>query len=433
MKQVITIYVPAQTNRLRYIFDLIFSEQLGLDYVLTSDVQAYTQCAGYKFSYSKEKIDDGLFLGAHPILFETNIKPQKVDKVEYKNCIGIFESAPESEFPFDMFASAFYLLSRYEEYLPHHVDQYKRFGASNSVAYHFRFLRQPMVNYYIELLKETLLNRMPELVFKVHKFEFIPTYDIDNAYKHKGRGLVRNILSAGKQLLTFKLGELTEKIKVLFFRQKDPFDTYAKLDRLHKKYNLYPIYFFLVNRGKNANDTNISYRKSLFKDLVKSTKEKYEMGIHPSFYSNSNVLELKRELSIINGYSGKNITKSRQHFLKVKFPDTYQNLIELGITEDYTMGYSSRPGFRTSYCHAHYWYDLSKDCTTNLRLFPFAFMDATFKYYKLYKSEKIRERLYDLYHETKRFGGVFICVFHNDILAEERFSKIYESFLMETN
>lgn len=433
MKQDITIFVPAQSSRLKYIFDLIFREQLGFEFSMMTDVNQFLQCTGFKINCTNEKVDDSLFFGTHPILCETNVKPQKVDKVEYKNCVGIFESTPEAVFPFDMFASAFYLVSRYEEYLPHHVDQYKRFGASNSVAYHFRFLRQPMVNYYVELLKETLKSKMPTLEFKVHKFEFIPTYDIDNAYKHRGRGIIKNTMSAGKQLLTLKFGQLFEKIKVLFFGHKDPYDVYSKLDRLHKKYNLYPIYFFLVNRGKNSNDTNIPYKSRLFKELVKDTKEQYEIGIHPSFFSNTNVIELKRELSILSGYSNKNITKSRQHFLKVKFPDTYQNLVELGITEDYTMGYSSRPGFRTSFCHSHFWYDLSRDCVTPLRLYPFAFMDATFKYYKLYKSEKIRERLYDLYHETKRFGGVFICVFHNDILGEERYSKIYESFLMETN
>ncbi len=82
MKQDITIFVPAQSSRLKYIFDLIFREQLGFEYSMMTDVNQFLQCTGFKINCTNEKVDDSLFFGTHPILCETNVKPQKVDKVE---------------------------------------------------------------------------------------------------------------------------------------------------------------------------------------------------------------------------------------------------------------------------------------------------------------------------------------------------------------
>ena len=40
-----------------------------------------------------------------------------------------FEQTENSALPFDVFAAGFYLLSRYEEYLPHIKDRFHRFPA----------------------------------------------------------------------------------------------------------------------------------------------------------------------------------------------------------------------------------------------------------------------------------------------------------------
>jgi hypothetical protein len=422
------IYISQITPRIEYVFELFFKEIFSMEYALTSDKSMFEKAAGAKMIYGEERFCDAIFVQAHTLLFESSITPQRIEKIEEKDCVGLFESK-DSDFTIEIFASAFYLVSRYEEYLPHHVDQYKRYGASNSIAYHFRFLRKPMINYYADALKYIIEAKYTDVKINYKKFQYIPTYDIDHVTKYQGKGIFRNLGGLAKSLITFKGKDFIERTKTVFFGQKDPYDVFASLDRLHKRYNLYPVYFLLFTRNITKIDGSISYKKQVFKDAIKRISDQYEVGIHPSFASTSQFKDLQREVEIYLNYTKKPLTRSRQHFLKVKMPEAYQNLIQLGVKEDHTMGYSSRPGFRASICQPFQWFDLSTNTPTELRIFPFAFMDATFKYYKQYKSEKIRERLLDLYHETKRFGGVYITDFHNDILSDERFMHIYEGFL----
>jgi hypothetical protein len=427
------IFVPSINSRIEYTFDLIFNELIGIEYRITDNMQVFKDSKDHKFVYDKTPIDNVLFFPAHNLLFETEIKHQKVEKIDFEDCVGIFEISSVPHINFDLFASTFYLVSRYEEYLPHHVDRYGRFGSSVSMAYVFRFLRKPMVNYYARLLLKILESNFGPLPIREKKFELLLTYDIDNAYEYKGKGILQQLFSLGSYLSKFQIRKFFDRIGVVLGGKKDPFDIFDKMDRWHKKHNVYPFYFILLAIRRSKQDSNIKYNKRILRSLVKRIAESYEIGAHPSYYSASSPKMLEQEIKLLSKYTDKEIRRSRQHFLKMHLPDTYHQLIQQGILEDHTMGYSSRPGFRASICQPFYWFDLRNNASTALRVFPFAFMDATFKYYKRYRSEKIRERLFELYHETKQFKGTFITVFHNDILAEERFSKIYEGFLAEVS
>lgn len=429
----IIIYVPTITPRVSYTFDLVFKEILGVVYELTNNLDLFHSSKKHKIVYSNEYQGEALYFPAHPLLFENDIKPQKVDKIEWEDCIGIFEVKPTEHINFDLFASSFYLVSRYEEYLPHHVDRYGRFGSSVSLAYVFRFLRKPMVNYYARLIMKILESKFGPIERSEKKFELLLTYDIDNAYEYRGKGILTHLYSLGGKIVKLQFKKFFEHLAVMFTGKNDPYDIFLKMDRWHKKYNLYPIYFFLLAIKRSPQDTNIRYNRAILKQLIGNIAAAYEIGAHPSYYSNNSPKMMEREIKLLSKYADKPVMRSRQHFLKMHLPDTYYELINKGIFEDHTMGYSSRPGFRASICQPFYWFDLRNDCQTKLKIYPFAFMDATFKYYKLYRSEKVRERLFELYHETKQFKGTFITVFHNDILAEERFSKIYEGFLAEVS
>ena len=120
----------------------------------------------------------------------------------------------------------------------------------------------------------------------------------------------------------------------------------------------------------------------------------------------------------LSGVLGREITFSRQHFLILKFPETYRRLIESGITADYSMGYSSKTGFRAGIGRSYNYFDLMDNQETNLRIFPFQIMDRTLlSYMKLSPDEAIKE----FEHYTgiiRNVGGEFICLWHNDSLSD---------------
>src|ERR1019366_4561728 len=116
--------------------------------------------------------------------------------------------------------------------------------------------------------------------FKPSKFEAIVTYDIDIAYKFKGRDFKRNTGSTIKDLLKFDFKNIQSRIQTLNNKCKDPWDTYDYLHELIVQNNLQSIFFFLL--GDNSiNDGNLDYKNPVMKDLINRIIAFSEIGIHP--------------------------------------------------------------------------------------------------------------------------------------------------------
>ncbi len=143
------------------------------------------------------------------------------------------------------------------------------------------------------------------------------------------------------------------------------------------------------------------------------------IGIHPSLRSNDHAGLLKVEYKRYSGILGKAPAISRQHFLILRFPETYRRLIEMGIKEDYSIGYASNPGFRAGTCSPFNFYDLAAENETDLILFPFAVMDVTFRQYLLLTPNEALDRIKRLIAHADAVGGTFISLWHNESLSGE--------------
>ncbi len=423
------IYSPSAPPRLRYIFDLIFHEILGIAYTLSDDADFFAFSSLPKMSYAEEPIGEELFFYATKFLFEKRIHAQDINVFDWENTKAFFATHPKYAFPFDPFAASFYLVSRFEEYLPYKKDLYDRFDAKESVAYNKGFLQQPVVNIWAAKIKKVISERYPQLQFPEKKYQYISTIDIDNAYAYKEKGLVRTIGAFVRTLVNFDLKGFGKRASVLLGLQEDPYDTYQMLFDIQKKYDLKCIFFFLL--GDYAeNDKNVSISSKELQALIKSIADYNEIGIHPSFLSNSQPENLKKEINRLSKVLKRNVTNSRQHFLKLTMPDTYRRLIENDITDDYTMGYASDVGFRASMCTPFYFYDLLHETTTKLKLHPFAVMDATLKYYMKVKPQEALSYIEPLVKEVKAVNGTFISLWHNESLSNmapwDGWQDIYE-------
>jgi hypothetical protein len=232
----------------------------------------------------------------------------------------------------------------------------------------------------------------------------------------------------------FEISDISERTKVILNLQKDPFDTFDFQLEIQKKYHLKPIYFILY-ADYGHNDKNIPVQNRNFQTLIKSLADYAEVGIHPSYNSNFNSKKLKHEISRLSKVLNREITKSRQHFLKVHLPVTYRNLINLDITDDYSMGYAAYPGFRASICNSFSFYDVDLDVETKLRVHPFTVMEGTLKdYLKLSPLEAVNT-MKDLIAEVKGVNGTFISLWHNESLSNakrwEGWRDVYEEMIIE--
>jgi tetratricopeptide (TPR) repeat protein len=426
------IYVSKYSSRCGYIFDLIFKEEFRIDYRITTDITAFQAYTDEKINYSHSKFSDDFFIKRSSLLFENEIKKQEINVVPGHSTKLLFPN-DNDDLGFDVFSAIFFMVSRYEEYLPFTPDPFGRFKAEDSIAFKNGFLHLPVVDIWVNIFKDALQKRFPSLQFKSTTFDALVTYDIDVAYKYEGRNFVRTTGSFLKDILLFKIKNIKERIKVLQKKEKDPWDVYEDLVKVISENKLSSIFFFLM-ADKSVHDRNLFFQNEAMKSLIKYTGSYSEIGIHPSFYSSSFPEKILTEKERLENLSGKKIIKSRQHYLKFILPDTYNSLVAAGITEDYSMGFSQKPGFRAGTCKLFYFYDLKNEKATELKLFPITFMESTVMNNSS-DAEEAYQKILCLLHEVKKVNGTFISLWHNHTISEtaeyEQWKIVHEKMMIK--
>ena len=428
MLKPIQIYCPDPTERHDYIFDLVFNNLLGVGFSYTVDIDS---------SHVNYSTENGLSLKVVPngLLDESLIRLDILSEVKFSHWAdtSIFFRTESEIIPFDIFSAIFFLVSRYEEYLNFNPDDHGRFPATESVLFKNGVLEQPLVNQWVKLLK-IQLEKNNSLTFSPRKFSYKSTIDIDQAWKYKNKGFVRNTLGFFRDILKFDINELKERYLVLLGKKVDPYYNFDWQDRVHENLNIDVTYFVLLGKygmfDKNISSENIPFRK-----LIRKLNEKHQIGIHPSYISNNDESQLNRELFNLNEILKSNTSVSRQHYLMHSVPKTYQNLIKIGINEDHTMGYSTHIGFRAGIATSFLWFDLKNNKKTNLKPVPFCVMDITPMYYRKELPDEAIKTIKSLIKTVKDANGLFVSLWHNESLGESDrwvgWRKVYSAMLEE--
>ncbi len=411
------IYTTKITERVRYTFDLVFHQLLGVDSKLTDSLEEWQEHLGAKIAYTQKSMEAPLWIAAHALLFERGTKEQDIKVFPYAGTKAFFAVHQESALPFDLFAATFYLVSRYEEYLPYIKDDHGRFSAEQSLAFKEDFLDQPVVNYWAMALQELLHDTFPNLTFSPPQYRFVPTYDIDIAWAYQHKGLLRTLGGFAKGLLTLNLKDVVQRTATLLHLSQDPYYTFDYLKQLQRDFELEPIYFFLVGQYDQY-DKNISIHEPAYQRLIKHVSDYAAVGVHPSYGSNKDKGQVAQEKESIEEITKRPITRSRQHYLKLQLPGTYQHLIDLDIEHDYTLGYTSHAGFRAGICTPFYFYNLHLENKTHLMLHPFALMDSVYQYYNKNKPREVLEAAKPIIDRVKEVNGTLYTLWHNNSFSE---------------
>jgi hypothetical protein len=427
--QEIIVLVNELNNRVLFLFRHVFTKTLGIRPIITNDKEAFIQCTGAKFNYTTHRIADGLYIQPSGLLYQKGVKDINTNVFKVGQMPAIFASE-DSDMPFDIFAAIFYMITRYEEYNRYTPDRHGRFQARESIFYKINFHEEPIVDIWIDYLKDFLKQRYGFLEFKKHEFQYLPTIDIDNAYAYKNKGLTRSIILLFRDLFTGRLRDFFYRYKVLMRVKDDPYDTFQYIRETLRGYTQKPVYFFLAGK-RSKYDTNLPLAK--ISNIIKECATEACIGMHPSYASNRKFVLLEAEKASMDGVMDQAITKSRQHYLKLRMPITYQNLIKIGIHEDYSMGFAANLGFRAGTCHPYYFYDISREKETELRIIPFQAMDTTFKTYTKSAPSEAYEKLKELKQKVKNHGGTFCIVWHNETFAPNKegleWRKVFEQLL----
>lgn len=430
----IRIFAPQLSERIRYIFHYVFDERLGLSFSLTDDLIDFkADTLSKKMVYAPQNIDEGLYIQALPLLFETNITEQALSLSWVKDIPLCFQTDnPRSTIPFDIFAACFYFLSRYEEYLPYETDEHGRYKAENSFAYQHNLLQKALVDRWINYFTLIIKQHFPDEEMKKNEFRFVPTYDIDHAFLYKHKGLTLTLAGLGKQLIKGKWKSLKNRLDSVFGKTPDSYDTFDYLEKLHHDYKLKALYFILFASRSRYDKNNFINNKN-FISLIQRLEQNAKIGIHASYASSFSHDEiLQKEIHHLQAILENPIDSNRQHYIRLRLPETYDMLLKNNIKEDYSMGYVTHIGFRAGTCFPFYFFNLKDNKATSLRVHPFLFMENALLNSSDTSVEALWEKVKPCLEEVKKYQGELITLFHNASFGTESnvdFKTFYERII----
>lgn len=412
----ILIYTHKITPRVRYIFNHILKRNLLLSVSFTTKVEEFVAHNGPKLSYTKNALGNEFFIKSNDLLFEQGVNDLEITIQNWDKTPCFFPTNLKSSIPFDIFAASFFLISRYEEYLPQVKDEHGRYTAEQSLAYKKGFLDKPIIDIWALKFLDALKQKFPDYNYKERDYQFISTIDIDNAYAYKHKSIIRTIGGFFNDIIRLKIFDVWNRLAVLLNIKKDPFDTFKEILKIKEDFTIKTIFFFLVS-DYTTYDTNVSSFKQKFRLLIKEMVDYALVGLHASYFSIQNN-SLEKEKKRLENITNMPASKSRQHYLRLNIPETYQKLIDLEIEEDYSMGYANTTGFRAGTCTPFYFYDLDYEIQTPLKVFPFALMDTTLNDYLGLTPKQSLGKIKQLKQEVAAVNGTFITLFHNESLSD---------------
>ncbi len=415
----ILLYSDRYSSRLRYSLDLIFHTLLGTDYTLTHDPETLLSATGPRIAYA---VDPQLYEGALPIravelLFEKGLQDQNIAIGQHLDTKTLFRTSKRYPLPYDLFAAVFYLVSRYEEYLPHRSDTHDRYLHTESIACREGFLETAIVDRWVNQLRQQLLERWPDLPLRKPVYQFIPTIDIDQLYAYRQKSWVRIAGGLFSELRHGRWQSFRQRLRVLSGTQADPFDTYHWLNQQHQEHGAEPVYFMLMgDYGQLDNAHNP--RNEHFREHIRTLADRNRIGLHPSVRSTENQQLIDREKALLEEILNRPVDLSRQHFLKLRLPQTYQQLVKRDFTADFSMGYAAAPGFRSGTATPHFFYDLDHESPIKLKIYPTIVMDVSLRVYLDLGPAAASEKITALIRECKAVGGTFVSLWHNSSFSE---------------
>jgi hypothetical protein len=406
----IVIYAPQVSVRLQYVLEFVFSHVLKVPYKL---IQHTTQLDNGFFHLHYEK-DVAQNLCSTELVFEDSILPQLVSKSTIKQLPVIF--ANNSELGFDVFAAIFYVLSRYEEYLPHMLDEYGRYDYKQSIVNDLCGLRHAIVNRWIWSLYEHLQAKF-QLADISPQSNIIHTYDVDMAFAIHGRSKAHVLASIAKSTAQLKFEQAAKKLDIWQGKATDYFDCFDEITRAHAKKDA--IFFMLMAEKNSEYNRNNLPDEEDYKALINELSLKFHVGIHPSYEASRLPHLIEQEKLALQKICKLHIFQNRFHYIRYTLPQNYRQLLNFGITEDYSCGYGSTNGFRAGTATPHFWFDVQKNEATTLKLFPFCWMDANNFYEHKHSVLEAKEDYQHFYNEVQQTGGTFTPIWHNFIIGQD--------------
>ena len=408
------IYTQKITPRIVYVFKHICTNILGIPIKFTTKIEEFIAHEGVKLSYGKQALGNELFIEKIDLLLAQGVSEVEIKVQPWGDSFCFFPVSEKSALPFDIFAASFFLLSRYEEYLPHVKDEQGRFPASESVGFQEDFLRAPVVDIWAYKFKELVEDRFPNLKLKKRKYDTRAIIAVDHVFSFQNKGFIRSLMGLQRDFVKLRFQKVAHRIQVLLRLKKDPYNTFEALINFHKKQKV-PLVFMFQLSDFSVHDRNINYNRSPYRSVIKYVGDYSEVGLIPGHYAFESKKTLRKEKLRMENIVHMPLERVMNLNHNLNIPEFYNFLTELEISKDYSMGYPDAPGFRAGTCRPFLFYDINTESTLPLTVYPYMF-DSSFAEEK--EAKETAKVLSKLIKQVKAVDGSFKAVFKNEDFSE---------------
>ena len=423
------IYSLKTTQRITYIFKHICFRILGIEVNFTNVIEDFIAYSGPKLSYGKKELGNELFIQSTELLMQDGFESIDITVKDWGDTKCFFAVGKNSFLPFDIFAASFYLLSRYEEYLPQVKDEKGRFLASESIAFKAGFLQDPVVDIWAYKFKDLLLQTFPDIKYSARKPRVHTIINASQPLLYKNKGLLRTLIGFFNDLISFNLKSIFDRSSVLFGFRKDPFNTFNWIINSVKKSKSSLTVFFLLGASKIFEES-LNSQKESFKLLIKNVSDYQEIGLIFSDEALNSLTVLNEEKEKIEAITNRTLRRSMNNEYLVSLPHNYRNLIELEIATDFTMVYENVIGFRASTCSPFLFYDLDYEIVTPLKIHP---ISLTTKGLNKTPTSKKTETIQKMMESVKKVNGTFSMIFDNYNFMNSKKNSVLKIIFSEIN
>lgn len=453
------VFIPSVCiNEQQYILDVMLGEFLGLSFDIVEHKDPYIKIT-QTGSCANLTLNTDFFQQAHkawldnlsmPVLPLVNWEPHAdgVDTLMVEESVpvlygepGLIRNQEHWHLNLDVFGSAFFMLSRYEELVTTERDEHDRFPAEASIACKGGFLDRPVVNEYLEILWFCLSSLWPGLPRKQRKFRKLISCDVDHPIDLVGYSFKHTVFRVGARLIRDKNPSLAfyDGLNYLFKKiGSDRFDQYQRnidwmMDVNKKLGNQVAFYFIPIQTDSSKDDSN-DVRSSKISALLKHIVDSgHEIGLHPGYKTYRYPVKFKQSAEALKfACQEQGIDSSalggRQHYLCYNIGTTPKLWQRNGLVYDSSLSFADKAGFRAGVCYEYSMYDLSERNAMQLKQRPLILMECTIiskAYEGLGLSEQALERFAYFESVCKMFDGDYTLLWHNSFFSKRNSKNFY--------
>ena len=338
----------------------------------------------------------------------------------------------------DMFASAFFMLSRWEEVALREkkevFDSHGRFPATSSLAFQQGFIDRPVVNEYVELLWNILHSLGVNQERKPRNFSFVLTHDVDALVLWRGWGHVTRTAVADivkRFSLPSAVRRLHQFWDITRGAQKDPYDSYQLLMDISESLNLTSHFYFKCGGNRPQDRVHpFDIRSPKARQVIRSIRSRdHIVGFHPSYQASTDAAVWNQELTALSEVCECAVTEGRQHYLKFQVPFTWRLWEENGMNIDSTLGFADREGFRCGTGDEYRVFDVAERRTLRLKERPLVFMEHRNHFCGGFQGAVEEHEMASIVAAARRMNTPVTLLFHNDAMSEPLFQQMYRRIL----